>query len=183
MILNLKESNMTEENIINGFIQMAQRERTNNKVFPNIHLGGFECDILELTKAGYLYEYEVKISKADFKADAKKKTWAGTKYELIKLGNRTNYFYYVVPEGLLSVEDVPEFAGLIWARKGEHGISIKGETIVNDRIYFDYKKAALKLSKEKASEKRILKLMESMYYRYHAIRQEVVGLRKKAYQN
>lgn len=172
---------MTEEDIINGFIRMAQRERTNNKVFPNIHLKHFECDILELTKAGYLYEYEIKTSKSDFKNDAKKKSWHGSKYDLIKAGNRTNYFYYIVPEGLLNADDIPEFAGLIWVRLGQFGTSFKGNINIEDRMYFDYKKAAPKLSKEKAGEKLILKLMESMYYRYHSIRIEVVKLRNKVY--
>jgi len=32
----------------------------------------FECDLIRVTKAGYLEEFEIKISVADFKADAKK---------------------------------------------------------------------------------------------------------------
>lgn len=44
-------------------------ERRSNLVFPNIYIGSWEADILEITKSGYTYEYEVKISKSDFKAD------------------------------------------------------------------------------------------------------------------
>lgn len=32
----------------------------------------FECDVMAVTKAGYLEEYEIKLSASDFKADAKK---------------------------------------------------------------------------------------------------------------
>ena len=37
-------------------------QRSSNKVYPNFYLGPWECDILEITKSGYTYEYEVKIS-------------------------------------------------------------------------------------------------------------------------
>lgn len=32
----------------------------------------FECDLFAVTKAGYMREYEIKTSRADFKADARK---------------------------------------------------------------------------------------------------------------
>jgi outer membrane autotransporter protein len=32
----------------------------------------FECDVMAVTKAGYLEEYEIKLSASDFKADSKK---------------------------------------------------------------------------------------------------------------
>jgi len=40
---------------------------------PNVHLSGWwECDVLGVTKAGYMYEFEIKMSKSDFKADFNK---------------------------------------------------------------------------------------------------------------
>ena len=35
----------------------------------------WEIDVLSLNKSNYLTEFEVKISRSDFKADAKKKKW------------------------------------------------------------------------------------------------------------
>lgn len=80
----------------------------------------WESDFLALTKSGYLYEGEVKVSRSDFKADFKKKdkhTLLRESYEKIegvegKL--RPHYFFYAVPEGMITEDEVPEYAGLIY---------------------------------------------------------------------
>ena len=92
----------------------------------------WESDFFCVSRSGYAIEFEVKISKADFLSDFKKK-----KHEIFKTGFQTdrratrvnglwqetekkiekkfipNQFYYAVPEGLITVSDVPEYAGLI----------------------------------------------------------------------
>lgn len=71
-----------------------------------------EMDILSVTTHNYLYEYELKISRNDFHNDAKKTK----KHDKLKDTGRIdkpNYFYYVVPEGLVSLKEIPEYAGLI----------------------------------------------------------------------
>ena len=87
----------------------------------NLYVYGWESDYLAITKADVAYEIEIKISKADFKNDVKNKT---DKHLLLEGGkilgrfNREsglpNYFYYAVPEGLIDVDDVPEYAGLLY---------------------------------------------------------------------
>lgn len=84
-----------------------------------------ECDVISVSKSDFIYEYEVKISKSDFKADFKKpkhnliteKKFIQESYE--KGIKHTwymvaNYYYFVVPVNLISVEEVPEYAGLIY---------------------------------------------------------------------
>ena len=44
-----------------------------NTLIPNIEGGYGEMDMLRLTRAGYAYEFEVKITRSDFRADKKKK--------------------------------------------------------------------------------------------------------------
>jgi hypothetical protein len=86
-------------------------------VFSN----SWESDYLSLTKSGYLYEGEVKISKSDFKADFKKEKkhlLLETKYNGKSLSDNDlcpHYFFYAVPEGLIDVSEVPEYAGLVYA--------------------------------------------------------------------
>ena len=70
---------------------------------PNTCVLGHEADVIGITRAGYIHEYEIKISVSDFYADQKKH----------KSGN-PNFFWYVVPEGLVGSEVVPEKAGLIY---------------------------------------------------------------------
>jgi hypothetical protein len=169
---------MTEESIVAEYIKMVFRDKNSTKVFPNIFIDRYECDLLELTKSGYLYEYEVKISKSDFKADAKKATFKSTKYDELKTGNRVNYFYYIVPKDLINVEDVPYFAGLIYASKTQvtyHSME-KGYYKV-DRIRFETVKYAPKLSKEKITQNRMTKILDSMYYRFHSYRNKLNDLK------
>ena len=90
-----------------------------------------ECDVLSVTKSDYICEYEIKISRSDFKADFKKekhKLIAEKKFNetvtVVKIGNKCfdspnpyyapNYFYFVVLENLVSVEEVPDYAGLMY---------------------------------------------------------------------
>lgn len=82
-------------------------------VIPNYYIGGYECDIMEVTKSGQVYEFEIKTSINDFNVDFKK----GRKWESILNGTRVNRFYFVVPENLISVDMLPEKIGLIYAKK------------------------------------------------------------------
>ena len=40
-------------------------------------------------------------------------------YYLVILINEENYFYYACPENMLTVEDIPEYAGLIYVSEKE----------------------------------------------------------------
>lgn len=91
-----------------------------------------ECDVLSIMKSGLSCEYEIKISRKDFRADAKK-----GKYEKFErrlegettfdrhwgIGNKhvkqidlhvPNHFSYVVPSGMITAAEVPHYAGLIY---------------------------------------------------------------------
>jgi hypothetical protein len=74
-------------------------------IIPNSCLFSWESDVISVTRAGFVTEFEIKISKADFKADAKKERarllvapeqngFFGS-YSV----KRPNYFFYVVPSG------------------------------------------------------------------------------------
>lgn len=95
-------------------------------VIPNFFLGAFEMDLFRMMKSGYIYEYEIKISRADYFSDFKKhrKIYSGygrdrtttkiLKHDDIAKGlGKQNRFFFVVPEGLLAVSEIPEYAGLI----------------------------------------------------------------------
>ena len=84
-----------------------------------------ECDVISISKSDYIYEYEIKISRSDFKADFNKNKHKlmlegiGTKLVLEKNTTDTwyltpNYFSFVVPKGLVSIDEIPSYAGLIY---------------------------------------------------------------------
>lgn len=134
------------------------------RVFKNIYWDSFECDILEIRKTFYTIEYEIKISRGDFKNDLKKINQFDNKikFEYIKAGERTNYFYYVVPDGLIHPDEVPEYAGLIYAKEFR-------QSKYNKIISFEVIKKAPKLHKNKLSNVRYITLLEKIYYHYMQI--------------
>ena len=79
-----------------------------------IYASDWECDYFCLDMDGYAYEFEVKISRADFQNDFQK-----YKHLLFKRIDKKgvllpNRFYYVVPENLISAAEIPKYAGLIY---------------------------------------------------------------------
>lgn len=79
-----------------------------NLLVPNVSwgLGLHECDVLALSRSGYLTEYEIKTSAADLKKD---RTKVHGHYS-----DRIKYLYFVVPSKLARYcEYVPERAGII----------------------------------------------------------------------
>lgn len=100
-------------------------------VMPNYTPASWwECDMMSVTKAGYWSEYEIKLSVADFKADAKKNRREGfryckiakkvvevpglSKHAELALGSEKgpSFFWYVIPKELKEKVTVPEWAGL-----------------------------------------------------------------------
>jgi len=73
----------------------------------------WESDFVSITTSGFAHEYEIKISKSDFKRDSEK-VWKH-KVLLDRYEPKTakpNYFWYVTPPGLVELAEVPEYAGL-----------------------------------------------------------------------
>lgn len=117
---------LTSNKICFELLKWAQSSTT-EIVVPNYYLGSFECDVLKVSKAGHTYEYEIKVSKADFKKDFEKKRRINyltketkTKHDILLEGSRVNRFYYVVPEGLIKPDSVPSGLGLIYATAFEY---------------------------------------------------------------
>lgn len=78
----------------------------------------WEYDVAALTKSGLLYEYEVKISRSDFLADRKKRDKFKYYSEPAKFYKHVpNYFIYAVPDGLVNIDELPEYAGLVYFKE------------------------------------------------------------------
>ena len=128
---------------------------------PNISTGYGEADLFSLTKAMFSHEYEIKVSRSDFKADFKHKHYKHAIYSG-ECGLRPsherppNHFWYAVPEGLISVDEVPHYAGLI-------EICTHPD---QQRVYVKEIKPAPKLHKEKVSQMRLLSMVKGVEWRY-----------------
>ena len=94
---------------------------THDHKFQNVFIHAWEADHFSVTKTGYSYEVEVKISRSDYFADFKK-----PKHTLIKsifekkhpgkagYSNCPNRFYFACPAGLIKSDELPKYAGLIY---------------------------------------------------------------------
>ncbi len=107
--------------------------------------GDWESDFFVQKQNGYSYEFEVKISRSDFFADKKKVSKhlilsSGKFIEQKRLWNnnstshddkwtieeterehsfRPNKFFYVVPAGIITVDELPSYAGLFYYGEGK----------------------------------------------------------------
>lgn len=86
----------------------------NEIIIPNFYMT-WEMDIFRMLQSWYIYEYEVKISRADFKNDFKKHYWDRNKHDVLKnWGLECNRFYFIVPRDLIKIDEVPEYCWLIY---------------------------------------------------------------------
>lgn len=118
---------MLREGVINPIRELV--------LFNYLYNYAWEADVLRITKAGYFYEYEIKVTKSDFKADMKKVSKHSHLNQRLPL--MPNRFCYVCPVGVIFKHEVPDYAGLIW---------------VNDRSISEQKKIPL-LHKTKVTDR------------------------------
>lgn len=149
-------------------------------LIPNSFTYQGEQDMIGVTKKSRLsYEFEIKISVQDFKNDFKNKIEKHSIYKTGKIPDhakryfdsleddynkefnkkmvekytcRPNYFYYVVPQDLISVEDIPDYAGLYYIRKNSHEMKII--------------KKAKKLHKDRVNNDQLINMLSKTYYKY-----------------
>lgn len=93
-----------------------------------IGMGIGEADVISITKSGFVNEFEIKLSRSDFNADFRNKEWKHRsmkerKGPTIDIRYKTtwfhcaNKFWFVVPENLITLDEIPEYAGLIYINK------------------------------------------------------------------
>ena len=82
-------------------------------VVPNCTVFSWESDLIHVSRKHLVTEYEIKISRSDFRADLKK--IRHRILSLIKEYERgPSRFYYAVPRDLIEPNEIPEHAGLIY---------------------------------------------------------------------
>lgn len=146
-----KIENWSEEKILNILDLQYLSQSACKYLMHNLFVFDWESDYLAITKAGLIHEVEIKISKHDFKNESKNKS---AKFALFESRNEStmipDFFYYCVPENLISVEDVPEYAGLLY---------------INDYGFLTTPKSGPRLKKEKTDLSK-LNLIDKFYFRY-----------------
>lgn len=123
-------------------------------VIPNFYIDSTECDLFKLTKSGMCVEYEIKISKSDFKADFEKRNLIGTnKHNIIEKGLRVNRFFFVIPEKLLEYENIPKYCGIIVYNEKYDSMSVyrSAKILTKNNLAPSYVDLCMKLSFRESS--------------------------------
>lgn len=138
---------------------------------PNVYIyGDNESDYITITKAGYVDEYEIKLSRRDFKADFNKdrhlkrqflspwKWYDPSPYHSLwpiwpssLAAQYPNRFWYVTPIDLVQPDEVPAYAGLIYLQPDDRKRVIKQAPL---------------LHREKAAEKVARVILKAAYWRW-----------------
>jgi len=136
-------------NIINGLYSYFIN---NDYRLNNVYMFEWETDFYCQTKSGYNIEVEIKISKSDYRADFKKdkhilfeKNIINKDSEHMKIPNK---FYYCMPDGMISPNDVPLYAGLLYYKNGHiytekpapllHKFKRRFDRKIKDKSYWNY---------------------------------------------
>lgn len=130
-----------------------------------------EADLLGIRKSNFCDEFEVKMTKSDFKADSRKSVSVLNenrrgrqvlKMEALESGLLSiNYFWYAAPDGLITADEVPEFAGLVTLCQSPRGYT-----------YANVVKNAKRLHSKKVSEAFKYKVAKKGMYRYWDMRRK-----------
>lgn len=169
---------MTAREIIAHLCKVRFRE---TKVVPNYTpRQWWECDVFEVTKTGYMREYEVKVTRGDFFADAKKEMEEGPyqfgvirpmvkKHDLLAAGDPRgpSAFYYVTPPGLIQPHELPVWAGLIEIEMREVMTYVGGGYGKVRRLVETEVKKAPRLHRVKCDEAILKHAVGVCYYRMH----------------
>lgn len=175
---------MTEKKIIKALFSFVNKKGhkymcSNTQCIPGVG----EADFLSVTGSSFIIEYEIKVSRSDFKADFKNKVnkhkrMSGTpidkkKYmgydniakksiykDIKEVGKPfVNYFYFVVPRDLVSINEVPYYAGLIYVDeiKMTYGTRLVCTQVKNPRRFH----------MNKIKDSVLLNMYRSVMYKYY----------------
>jgi len=137
-------------NEIADIIMRSLQERNFMIYATSISVDGLaEMDVVGINRNEYTYEFEIKRSRSDFKADFKKtykhyklqnklhtknynKWIKGKKTDIIERSIQIpNRFYYVCEEGLIKLDEIPKYAGLIYIKNKRDYVEIKNAPLLH----------------------------------------------------
>jgi len=91
-----------------------------------------ESDLLSVTKALFVHEFEIKRSTTDFLREFDTKSRKHRILENAKKSGIPNYFWFAAPEGV--VEDLPDYAGHIKTRESSIEVVKDAPRLHNDKM-------------------------------------------------
>ena len=124
----------------------------------------YEADLVVVTRARCAYEVELKVSKADLKADAKKRH--------IHNGSIFKGLWFAMPENIYEPELVPDRAGVLLVYDYKYfNYGTQQEEIAPNRVRVERKP---KTKNVKLTEKQYIKLLELMAMRVWKLKEKQI---------
>jgi hypothetical protein len=145
------------EKVIQDALHLDCSLKNHQIIVPNVNMRWGESDLLSVTRAGLIFDHEIKLSRSDYLADFRNKTY---KHGIIFQKPKDfcikcpNYFIYVCPTNLIKLAEIPVYAGLYYVKNGLIEVIKKPPRLHSEKI----KPAALK------------KLARSLMFRYWNLR-------------
>lgn len=121
--------------------------------YANSRWDSYRADYVSISAAGYVTEFEVKVSMSDWKNDLTKSKWAN-------VPDWVSQFVYVVPEHLGVPDWVPAHAG-IWH-----------VCVTGNRMWIKIVRTPKRVSKVKVPQEVVSKWIGNLYYRFWNMRIE-----------
>lgn len=120
-INKIKRDNSASGRIESALV-MSLYQKGHSPITTKFTGGGLgECDVISVSKSDFIYEYEIKTSRSDFKRDfikEKHQHILNENFTALRAGEQLylvcNYFHFVVPKDLITEDEVPVYAGLIY---------------------------------------------------------------------
>jgi hypothetical protein len=148
----VKSGELTSHDVANS---LRNKFFTHKYLINNVFIYEWESDFFTISELDYAFEFEIKVTKGDFKDDFNKTA----KHILLEERNpeysskMPNKFFYATPKNLLPSSIIPEYAGLIeidpidfsanivkdapYLHKEKHLSSLK--EVLLDKFYYRYK--------------------------------------------
>ncbi len=122
---------MSLTNEIQAAVGKMQVLKYHSPVVENIMPLDISCemDVMSISKSGMIYEFEVKISRSDFKAELNKRKWEH--YNDPQPNTCPNYFSYVCPTGLILAYEITDVSGLYYYRDSGELIEVKKPKVIH----------------------------------------------------
>jgi hypothetical protein len=181
----IKYNNLISNNVSTAEIEIALSEFfkcNKNIVIPNLSYGFgrgrkncYEKDLVVIYPSGKVYEIEIKVSKADLKADTHK----GHTHD----ANFISQLYFAIPQKLFDEKGVialiPEKAGILVISK-KWFTNVYGDNL--NIMYYDvnmYRKAQINSKANVLSKEEQYKMMKLAYLRVWSNKKKVLKLNEQ----
>lgn len=137
-----------------------------------------ESDFLAINRKGMIEEFEIKTTNWDFKRDFMDRGNKKRRHEILSelsglpmmQVKMPNYFYFVAPDNIIPIEEVPAYAGLIIVTEQmERGVPEPYATVV---------KKAPQLHAHISSDRAKKKFVDEMLFRSMAYSRKLYKLRR-----